>query len=216
MLESQGNVQVLSSPRISTLNNQKAVIKVGNDEFFVTGISTTTTTGTATTTTPEITLTPFFSGIALDVTPQIDQNGGVTLHVHPSVSRVTDQQKVIQVGGTTQNLPLAKSTVRESDSIVFAHSGQLVVIGGLMQDSRSEKVASTPMLGDLPVIGQFFRQTRQGASKSELVLLLRPTVVDGSAGWNHQISGSANRLNKLDKGFHQGSRSAVFGNLGEK
>ena len=216
LLESQGNVQVLSSPRISTLNNQKAVIKVGSDEFFVTDVSSTTTTGTSTTTTPDITLTPFFSGIALDVTPQIDRYGRVTLHIHPSVSQVTDQQKVIQVGNETQNLPLAKSTVRESDSLVYAQSGQLVVIGGLMQDTRGEEVASTPLLGDLPVIGSLFRHTRQAAKKSELVIVLRPTVVESAETWRSRVSDTATRIQRLDKGFHYGSQPEVFGNLGEK
>lgn len=216
LLESQGNVQVLSSPRISTLNNQKAVIKVGSDEFFVTDISSTTTTGTATTTTPDITLTPFFSGIALDVTPQIDRHGRITLHIHPSVSQVTDQQKVIQVGNESQNLPLAKSTVRESDSLVYAYSGQLVVIGGLMQDNRSEEVASTPLLGDLPLLGQLFRHTRQAARKSELVIVLRPTVVESVETWQSKISDAANRFQRMDRGFHYGGRGEVFGNLGEK
>ncbi len=216
LLESQGNVQVLSSPRISTLNNQKAVIKVGSDEFFVTDVSSTTTTGTSTTTTPDITLTPFFSGIALDVTPQIDRFGRVTLHIHPSVSQVTDQQKVIQVGNETQNLPLAKSTVRESDSLVYAQSGQLVVIGGLMQDTRGEEVASTPLLGDLPLIGTLFRHTRQAAKKSELVIVLRPTVVESSETWRSRVSETANRIQKLDQGFHYGSQPEVFGNQGEK
>jgi MSHA biogenesis protein MshL len=216
LLESQGNVQVLSSPRISTLNNQKAVIKVGSDEFFVTDVSSTTTTGTSTTTTPDITLTPFFSGIALDVTPQIDRQGRVTLHIHPSVSQVTDQQKVIQVGNETQNLPLAKSTVRESDSLVYARSGQLVVIGGLMQDSRGEEVAATPVLGDLPLIGQLFRHTRQAARKSELVIVLRPTVVESDETWRARVSDAANRVRQLDRGFHYGSQPEVFGNLGEQ
>lgn len=217
LLESQGNVQVLSSPRIATLNNQKAVIKVGTDEFFVTDVSSTTTTGTATTTTPEITLTPFFSGIALDVTPQIDRQGRVTLHIHPSVSQVTDQQKTIEVGNQTQSLPLARSTVRESDSIVYANSGQLIVIGGLMQNTTGEEIASTPVLGDLPLIGQLFRHTRQGAKKSELVILLRPTVVNAASdAWDAQLTGSAERFQQLDRGFHYGSKSDVFGNLGEK
>ncbi len=92
-LETQGNMQILSSPRVSTVNNQKAVIKVGSDEFFVTDISTTTTSGVATTTTPDITLTPFFSGISLDVTPQIDDKGDIILHVHPTISKVVDQEK---------------------------------------------------------------------------------------------------------------------------
>lgn len=215
LLESQGNVQVLSSPRISTLNNQKAVIKVGTDEFFVTDVSSTTTTGTATTTTPDITLTPFFSGIALDVTPQIDGRGRVTLHIHPSVSSVNDQQKVIEVGNETQNIPLARSTVRESDSIVYAGSGQLIVIGGLMQDTMGEEVASTPVLGDLPLLGQLFRHTRQGAKKSELIIVMRPTVVDTPSVWGANLNGASQRFDKLNRGFHYGGHSDVFGNLAE-
>ncbi|HEU0282981.1 MAG TPA: secretin N-terminal domain-containing protein, partial [Gallionella sp.] len=121
-LESQGNVHVLSSPRIATLNNQKAVLKVGTDEFFVTNVSTTTTTGTATTSTPSVTLQPFFSGIALDVTPRIDQNNEIILHIHPSVSQVSTVNKTVNVGGVggTMNLPLASSSVSETDSIVRA------------------------------------------------------------------------------------------------
>ncbi|MCG8426266.1 MAG: pilus (MSHA type) biogenesis protein MshL [Chromatiales bacterium] len=215
LLESQGNVQVLSSPRVSTLNNQKAVIKVGTDEFFVTDVSSTTTTGTATTTTPDITLTPFFSGIALDVTPQIDAHGRVTLHIHPSVSTVNDQQKVIEVGNETQNIPLARSTVRESDSVVYAQSGQLIVIGGLMQDNMGEDVVSTPVLGDLPLLGQLFRHTRQGAKKSELIIVMRPTVVDTPSVWGTSINDASQRFDKLNRGFHYGGHTSVFGNQAE-
>ncbi len=118
-LETQGNVHVLSSPRIATLNNQKAVLKVGTDEFFVTNVSTTTTTGTSTTTTPSVTLQPFFSGIALDVTPQIDDDGNIILHIHPSVSAVSTVEKTINLGtGGSLNLPLASSAVSETDSVV--------------------------------------------------------------------------------------------------
>ena len=99
LLEAQGNVQVLSSPRIATMNNQKVIIKVGTDEFFVTDVSTTTITSTATQSTPNIELTPFFSGIALDVTPQISEGGTVMLHIHLTVSQVRDQQKNISIGG---------------------------------------------------------------------------------------------------------------------
>ncbi|MDH3763552.1 MAG: secretin N-terminal domain-containing protein, partial [Gammaproteobacteria bacterium] len=115
LLGTQGNVHVLSSPRVSTVNNQKAVIKVGSDEFFVTEISSdSTTTASGTSSNPELTLTPFFSGIALDVTPQISEEGEVILHIHPSISEITDQLKVITLGGETFELPLALSTVRES------------------------------------------------------------------------------------------------------
>ncbi len=184
LLKSQGNVQVLSSPRIATTNNQKAVIKVGTDEFFVTNVSTTTITGTATTSTPNIELTPFFSGIALDVTPQISSGRNVTLHIHPSVTEVTDQQKVIKISDSEQSLPLARSTVRESDSIIRAQSGQVVVIGGLMQDRTEDQRAQAPTLGDLPGLGSLFRHQRNRSVKSELVILLKPIVVDNNEQWD--------------------------------
>ncbi len=214
LLASQGNVQVLSSPRVATVNNQKAVIKVGSDEFFVTDISSTTVTGTATTTTPDITLTPFFSGIALDVTPHIDADGYITLHVHPSISRVVDQQKTVTVAGEPQTLPLALSSVRESDSIVRSRSGQIVVIGGLIEDRTEEDIASTPVLGDLPFVGAAFRHTRQSARKSELVILLRPVVV-GADTWRQETDATAGRVRALNRGYHVGGRPRAFGTLGE-
>ena len=179
LLQLQGDVQVLSSPRISTLNNQKAVIKVGNDEFFVTDISSTTTTTSSTVSdTPDITLTPFFSGIALDVTPQISESGEVILHVHPSITEVVEKTKDIGLGEETLSLPLAFSSIRETDSIVRARNGQVVVIGGLMQDSFREEVSKIPWLGDIPVIGDFlFSQHLRRKLKSELVILLKPHVV---------------------------------------
>ena len=216
LLKSQGNVQVLSSPRVTTMNNQKAVIKVGEDEFFVTDVSSETVTGAgATTSTPDITLTPFFSGIALDVTPQIDQNGTVTLHIHPSVSEVVDQTKNLVIAGELQSLPLALSTVRESDNIVRARNGQVVVIGGLMKNVMGEDVASVPGLGDIPFFGAAFRHTKQASRKSELVILLRPIVVDSSKQWGNYMNRSSQRFNELDRGFHVGGSVDVFGNEGE-
>jgi MSHA biogenesis protein MshL len=195
MLNTQGEVQVLSSPRVSTVNNQKAVIKVGSDEFFVTKISNDTTTGTnATTTTPEITLTPFFSGIALDVTPQISQDEQVILHIHPSVSEVNDQTKNITIAGQVQQLPLALSTVRESDSVVKARSGQVVVIGGLMQNRLANDDASVPGVGAIPFLGSLFGQERKANVRSELVILLKPIVVNSSATWSDYIRQSQQRI----------------------
>jgi MSHA biogenesis protein MshL len=193
-LESQGNVHVLSSPRIATLNNQKAVLKVGTDEFFVTNVSTTTTTGTATTTTPSVTLQPFFSGIALDVTPRIDQNGEIILHVHPSVSQVSTVTKTVNVGGGVNgvlNLPLASSSVSETDSIVRAHDGQIVAIGGLMRQATFEDRSGLPGLSKSPLAGQ----TNQRSEKRELVILLKPTVVDNDKDWSEDITHSRDRVN---------------------
>jgi MSHA biogenesis protein MshL len=209
LLETQGDVQVLSSPRISTVNNQKAVIKVGSDEFFVTDISSDTVTGVTTTTSPDITLTPFFSGIALDVTPQIDANGRVTLHVHPTVSEVTDQTKNITVAGQTQSLPLAFSTVRESDSIVSAESGQVVVIGGLMKDQLQKRDAGIPLLGRLPGVGSLFRQTQSISRKSELVILLRPMVVEAGT-WDQALDASLQNFKALGRELNDEWRGGKF------
>lgn len=196
-VKTQGDVQVLSSPRVSTVNNQKAVIKVGTDEFFVTDISSDTVTGTTTTTTPDITLTPFFSGIALDVTPQISDAGAVTLHIHPTVSEVVDQTKVITVSGQEQSLPLAFSSVRESDTIVRARSGQVVVIGGLMKNSTTTDTAAVPLLGAIPGIGRLFRQQKDVGRKSELIILLKPQVVQQDSDWADDMEQTQQRMRRL-------------------
>ena len=198
LLSTQGSVHVLSSPRVSTVNNQKAVIKVGSDEFFVTDISSdNNTTIAGTTTSPDLTLTPFFSGIALDVTPQISKQGEVILHIHPSISEVTDQVKTIILGDEELRLPLAFSTVRESDSIVKALTGQVVVIGGLMTTLSSDDDGGVPGLDDVPVVGELFKQKRKINRRSELVILLRPIVVDKNRAWANYIQQSAERVQQL-------------------
>lgn len=186
LLSTQGNVQVLSSPRITATNNQKAVIKVGEDEYFVTDVSSTTTTGTSTTTTPEIDLTPFFSGIALDVTPQIDADGEVILHVHPSVTITDEQTKTIRLSDEDIVLPLAQSSVRESDTIIRAKSGEIVVIGGLIETRKTDLESKTPLLGDIPLFGELFKSKSESVQKKELVILLRPIVV-GQNTWKEQL-----------------------------
>ena len=192
LLKNQGDVQVLSSPRVSTVNNQKAIIKVGTDEYFVTDLDVDTDIADGVSNqSADVTLTPFFSGVALDVTPQIDEEGGITLHVHPAISEVTQDNKEVSVSTQTEfNLPLAMSTIRESDTIIRATNGQVVVIGGLMQDLVQDNLSSTPFLGDLPVLGHMFRQTRKTSVKTELVILLRPFVVDSRQVWAREVDRS--------------------------
>jgi MSHA biogenesis protein MshL len=199
-LETQGNVQVLSSPRIATLNNQMAVLKVGTDDFFVTNISTTTTTSAAgTTSTPNITVQPFFSGIALDVTPQIDQDSNIILHIHPSVSKVTEKTKVVNLGTLgVFTLPLASSAVNESDSVVRVQDGNIVAIGGLMRYQQSDDRSQVPAVGDVPLVGELFRQSSRGYEKAELVILIKPTVIQGDQDWQQDIAGVQERLGSLD------------------
>jgi len=194
LLEQQGDTRVLSSPRVSTLNNQKAVIKAGTDEFFVTDVTSNTVTGTSSTTSRNVELTPFFSGIALDVTPQISADGEVTLHIHPTVSEVTDQEKDLTVSGETDTLPLAFSQIRESDSIVKARSGQIIVIGGLMRNATTEESFGTPGLSKIPGIGNLFKSRRSVEQKTELVILLKPIVIDGDDAWNRMADESLQRI----------------------
>jgi MSHA biogenesis protein MshL len=201
LLERQGNVQVLSSPRVSTVNNQKAMIRVGSDEYFVTGISSNQTySAAATTSTPNIELSSFFSGISLDVTPQISERGEVILHIHPVVSEVQDQQKVFTVGNEAFALPLALRGVRESDSIVKAASGQVIVLGGLMTESSSNETGKRPILGDIPVLNSLFKTKNRSKSKTELVILLRPIVVDDNT-WGEQLNDAQQSMRNMGDAY---------------
>ena len=200
-LETQGAVQVLSSPRVSTLNNQQAVLKVGTDEFFVTGVtggSTTPSAGGAITTTPNVTLRPFFSGVVLDVLPQIDAEGNIMLHVRPSVSQVSTVNKNINLGSGGQlQLPLASSSASEADSVVRAKNGQVVVIGGLMRESGSSDRSQVPGIGNAPGIGKLFGNSSRSSQKRELVILLKPTVIADGSQWNDDILKTQQRVQKL-------------------
>lgn len=220
LLQTQGNIQVLSSPHISTVNNQKAVIKVGQDEFFVTGVSTTNTiVGTNTLPSQDVSLTPFFSGVTLDVTPEISNDNTVVLHIHPSVSKVKEQTKVIGLGtsgGNANNLtlPLAFSTIRESDNVVRAKSGQVVVIGGLMENAMDETVAETPWISKVPFLGSAFRRTKQQSRKIELVILLRP-IIASNQNFINKLEEEKQTFEIVKRPFHQGGLSKIFGNEAE-
>ena len=200
-LETQGSVHVLSSPRIAALNNQKSVLKVGTDDFFVTNVSTTSNTGGAgTTTTPNVTLQPFFSGISLDVTPQIDDKGRITLHVRPSVSVVTEKVKNIDAGAAGKlTLPLASSSVSETDSVVQVEDGRIVAIGGMMKQSFDGSSNKVPGLGKVPILGYLFGNTNQSSTKSELVILIKPTVINSHGDWQADAEATRDRIEKFDR-----------------
>ncbi|MFQ5487046.1 MAG: pilus (MSHA type) biogenesis protein MshL [Gammaproteobacteria bacterium] len=203
-LKSQGDVHLLSSPRVSTVNNQKAVIKVGGDEFFVTGVSNEQiTTGNITTLNPQVELTPFFSGIALDVIPQIDEQEHVILHIHPTISEVTEKNKSFVVSGEDFDLPLANRIVRESDNVVRARSGQIIIIGGLMKEASTADNASVPLLGDIPLLGNLFKHQRITRIKKELVILLKPSIMGPHETWNRELRLTQQRLKALDRGPRQ-------------
>ncbi|MHB8455917.1 MAG: pilus (MSHA type) biogenesis protein MshL [Acidiferrobacterales bacterium] len=205
LLQTQGNVHVLSSPRVSTINNQKAVIKVGGDDFFITGVTNTplTSVSGATAISSQVELTPFFSGIALDVTPEIDEHNNIILHIHPSVSEVVQKDKTFTLNGQANSLPLASSTIQESDNVVRAKSGQFVVIGGLMKEVSTDGNASVPVLGDIPFLGNLFKHKQVTRVKNELVILLKPTIVDSDQVWENSIEDSQRRFGNLNHSNQQ-------------
>ena len=200
-LETHGDAQVLSSPRIATLNNQKAILKVGVDEFFVTNITNSTTTSSSgTTNAPSITVQPFFSGIALDITPQIGDNNMVSLHVHPSVSQVSTAVKEIDLGDAGNfTLPLASSSISETDSIVRLSDGHIAVIGGLMKQYRNNNREGVQGLSDTPIIGNLFTNKIGDAGKSELVILIKPKIIKTQNDWDAYTNEIKQSLMDFDK-----------------
>lgn len=202
LLGTQGDVQVLSSPRIATMNNQKAVIKVGTDQYFVTDLNSSNTSDSdgSASDIPDVELTPFFSGVALDVTPQIDRNGEIILHIHPSISEVSEDDRDISFSDEMQiSLPMAKSTIRESDSIIRAKNGQMVIIGGLMSTKATDDNSSVPFFGDIPLLGNAFKHQREVTVKSELVIMLKATYLDNDKTINDTLLETRQRFQALDK-----------------
>lgn len=211
LIKSQGAVHVLSSPRIATLNNQKAVLKVGTDDYFVTEI-TGGTIGTLTTppTPPNVTLQPFFSGIALDVTPQIDETDNITLHVRPSVSIVKEKTKVVELGTLGELvLPLASSSITETDSVVRLKDGKIVAIGGLMNQSFDDSKNRIPLLGEIPVLGQLFGNTSQSSQKRELVVLIKTTLIRDSQDWGRDLDEVQQRFQGYNPAQTRGNNSTT-------
>jgi MSHA biogenesis protein MshL len=203
-LETQGDVQILSSPRIATLNNQKAVLKVGSEDFFVTGVTASTTTNTTNTTSgvttpPTVTLAQFFSGISLDVTPQIDEGTNIMLHVHPSVTAVTEKNKQIDLGSMgNYRLPLASSNVNETDTLVRVQDGNIVAIGGLMQIESSRKSSGLPGTTDVPFFSSIFGNKANIGRKKEVVVLIKPTIIRTAQDWEAQTRRTRAALDDMD------------------
>ncbi|MBI3058496.1 MAG: hypothetical protein HYY81_04205, partial [Deltaproteobacteria bacterium] len=189
VLNSQGELKVISSPKLATLNNQTAVIRAGTDEvFFETRVlETPSLTGTQTSKT--VNPRTVTIGVVLGITPQIGADGTVVLHIHPTVTEKRGEAKSA-IGDT---FPIID--VREADMIVRAREGQVVVIGGLMQEKRINNDSKVPLLGDLPGIGRLFSSTSQEVRKTELVVLLSPTVMVGKKV-DEITSRELERLNK--------------------
>jgi MSHA biogenesis protein MshL len=169
-ISQQGDLKVLSSPTISTLNNQKAIIRVANqDVFFITGAIATQNTVTQTVQPMTIDI-----GIILDVTPQIAEDGTIIMNIHPSITERTGE-KVAPDGRTT--FPLL--SVRETDTTIRVRDNQTIIIAGLMQEKTDETFIDVPVLGSVPLLGGLFRYKTKTKRNSELVIMITPTLQIG-------------------------------------
>jgi len=202
-LESQGSVQVLSSPRVATLNNQKAVLKVGTDQPYVTSITVVpgvTSAGVVTPTSVAPQITNIFSGISLDVTPQIDDSGNISLHIHPLVTSVASKAVGFNLAGIgAQSVDVASINVSESDTMVRTQDGNIVVLGGLMKVEMNNGRSGVPGLADAPLIGGAFRNSATDTIKRELVILIKPTIIETDKNWEQDIHDTRNRMQRMGK-----------------
>jgi MSHA biogenesis protein MshL len=179
-LATQRDVRLISTPRLATLNNHKAIIKVvRNEVFFIAEVETEAVEGVASTRTTQFVPQIIPVGVTLDITPQISDQNEITLHLHPSISEVVDI--VPQPQGDpllTESGSLPVIDLRETDTVMRVADETTVVIGGLIQSREIERQRKVPLLGDLPWLGQIFRRTEIEESRTELVIMVTPRVLD--------------------------------------
>jgi MSHA type pilus biogenesis protein MshL len=180
LLEQFGRTRVLSSPKLMALNNQTALLKVvTNLVYFEVQVQpgVATTTGVVQPATINTTPRTVSEGVVMSVTPQINEDGRVTLTVRPTISdRVADAADPNPLLTVPNNVPIMR--VREMESVLQVGNGQTIVLGGLMQDRARFDRDQMPIIGDIPAVGEAFRFRNEQASKTELIIFLRPTVVD--------------------------------------
>jgi MSHA biogenesis protein MshL len=195
LLQTRGTTQVISSPQLRVLNNQKALFQDGSDEFFQTQADTTTVaSANNSTTNSNNNLQQFFSGISMDITPQISASGEITLHVHPIISAVDEQVKNI----AGQSVPLALTTTREIDSVIKAQNGRIVVLGGLAFERNISETAGIPGVSRVPLLGDALEQRQTRSVKSEFIILLKP-IVASELGNREVLDESNERFRELNR-----------------
>ena len=178
-MESFGTLKVLSSPKISVINNQTALLKVVDNRVFFTIKADTSQNQTTTVTTFTTTLNSVPVGFVMSVTPQISESDTVLLNVRPTVSRITgfvnDPNPALAAANVVSRIPEIQT--REMESVIKVASGQVAVMGGLMQDEVNNQDDAIPGLGRLPGIGALFQHRNDTNTKTELVIFLRPVVI---------------------------------------
>lgn len=183
----QGKVNVLSSPRVTAMNNEPAVIRIGTQDVFFTS---TTQVNPETGTILQSTVTPnsITEGVVLSVTAQVSDDGIIHMSVNPSITEKTG----VATSRLGDIVPII--SVRETDTLVRVHAGETIVIAGLMQDSSTLSTAKTPIMGDLPLVGGLFKRTERTRRKTDLIILLTPTIM----GPGQVTANTASELRRLD------------------
>ena len=174
-LNTQGDVKSISSPRVMTLNNQPALISVGTELFYKIKSSSTASSGGGAVAAEGELVDSVFSGILLDITPEIDDNGWVTLKINPSVSQAND----VVEGSTARSIP-PDLVRRQIASVIKVKDGEHAILGGLITSQTGLETNSVPLLGDLPGIGNLFRREDKIKRVEELVLIITPHIIKNS------------------------------------
>ncbi|MDO8932099.1 MAG: pilus (MSHA type) biogenesis protein MshL, partial [Rhodocyclaceae bacterium] len=178
LLETFGTVKVLSSPKISVLNNQTAMLKVvDNIVYFTVKSDTVTPSAGAPITTYTTTPQSVSVGLVMSVTPQISEYGSILLNVRPTISSLKGNGKKDPTPNLTVDNMVPEIQTREMESMLRLADGEIAVMGGLMEDKINYNTDAVPGLGSIPVIGNFFRNRNDANTKTELVIFLRPTVI---------------------------------------
>ena len=179
LLETFGNVRVLSSPKLSVLNNQTAVLKVVDNIVYFTIESDTNQNQTTSITTFTTTVNSVPIGFVMNVTPQISEADTVLLNLRPSLSRVIgqadDPNPALRDRGIVNSFPVIRT--REIESVIRVENGNIAVMGGLMEDARDDRDDTVPVLSRIPLLGNLFMNRDDTTTKTELVIFLRPTVI---------------------------------------
>jgi MSHA biogenesis protein MshL len=200
-LAAQTDVRVVSTPRVATLNNHKALIKVvRNQVFFIAETDVQIVEGVGTSVTTEFVPRVIPIGVTLDVTPRISEENEITLHIHPSVSEVVAVQAQPSTDpNALQSGSLPVVDLRETDTVVRVRDSETIVIGGLMRSRNLDQESKVPLLGDLPLLGQLFRSTNVEELRTELIILLTPRVLEGPRVYRvaDEARGTQDALNQL-------------------
>lgn len=213
LLEQFGNVKVLSSPRLSVLNNQSALLKVvENKVYFTVKADLTQATVIGGTAIKAITTTPqsVSVGLVMMVTPQISENNSITLNVRPSITSISNY-----VSDPNPEIPadignkIPEIRTREMESVMRVEDGEIAVLGGLMQERADYSTGRVPGVGAIPWLGEIFTSRNNATSKSELVVFLRPVVIRDPS-----VNGDYRRLRDslpTDNMFRQPDTAKPFG-----